>query len=341
MANVLEALINASEKAANIARSCCSGCSDNTLLVAEKCEGEANARFDKDFKTIADVLAQESAKSEILKRLPELTDNVRGEECAEINGLRIELQESSGQTAELLNKLVPAENAIRMAEAAHNDVNAVIEELPGDLPFIDPNDLGVWIDPIDATAEFIAGVRGEAAEGKGLPCVTVLIGAYLRSTGEPVVGVVNQPFYNNGKGRIVWGVHYGETCKWYGGDENSGSNIILMSGAEKPEIIQKFKNSGWEVKSVPGAGHKLLKVALGEAAAYIVSQGTTFRWDTCAPHSVVRARGGDVLSYSKLIPITYNDSKDLDTQEYCNSEGIIAYTNQDVFDKIKNILYES
>lgn len=48
----------------------------------------------------------------------------------------------------------------------------------------------------DATAEFIAGAQGKANAGRGLPCVTVLIGAYLRSTGEPIMGVINQPFYD-------------------------------------------------------------------------------------------------------------------------------------------------
>lgn len=48
----------------------------------------------------------------------------------------------------------------------------------------------------DATAEFIAGVNGEAGADKGLSCVTVLIGAYLKSTGEPIFGVINQPFYD-------------------------------------------------------------------------------------------------------------------------------------------------
>ena len=48
----------------------------------------------------------------------------------------------------------------------------------------------------DATAEFIAGVQGHADADHGLPCVTVLIGAYLRSTGEPILGVINQPFYD-------------------------------------------------------------------------------------------------------------------------------------------------
>lgn len=48
----------------------------------------------------------------------------------------------------------------------------------------------------DATSEFIAGVNGQTDADKGLPCVTVLIGAYLKSTGEPIFGVINQPFYD-------------------------------------------------------------------------------------------------------------------------------------------------
>lgn len=47
----------------------------------------------------------------------------------------------------------------------------------------------------DATLEFISGAKGESALGEGLDCVTVLIGAYLLSTGEPIIGVINQPFY--------------------------------------------------------------------------------------------------------------------------------------------------
>lgn len=39
-------------------------------------------------------------------------------------------------------------------------------------------------------------MKGDALPGHGLPCVTVLIGAYLRSSGKPVVGVINQPFYD-------------------------------------------------------------------------------------------------------------------------------------------------
>ncbi|CAD0197444.1 unnamed protein product [Chrysodeixis includens] len=339
--SILETLINASEKAACVARSCCSGSSNEVLLVAEKFEGEANARFERDFKTIADVLAQEAARAEIACHFPELAAHVRGEECSEIGGVKITICDKVEQTADILRSLVAPAVAKRMAEAAHcNTQHTFCDNLPQDLLQINTSDLGIWIDPIDATAEFIAGVRGEADADHGLPCVTVLIGAYVRSTGEPVVGVINQPFYENGKGRVLWGINYKDTKKWGGSSipKTEANNIVLMSAAEKPEILNKFKNSGWEVKSLPGAGHKLLRVATGEAAAYIVSQGTTFRWDTCAPHSILRAKGGDLLSYSSHIPISYNDEMSIDTQLYSNKEGIIAYSDEAVLEKIKKVL---
>lgn len=36
-----------------------------------------------------------------------------------------------------------------------------------------------------------------------------------------------------------------------------------MSAAENPLLAQKYKDHKFEVKSVPGAGNKLMKVALG------------------------------------------------------------------------------
>lgn len=54
---------------------------------------------------------------------------------------------------------------------------------------------------VDSTADYING--GEEIDDatdihlSGLRCVTVLIGAYLKSTGIPVLGVINQPFYVN------------------------------------------------------------------------------------------------------------------------------------------------
>ena len=69
-------------------------------------------------------------------------------------------------------------------------------------------DLAVWIDPIDATSQYIKGGEGYEEGGlpiKGLPVVTVLLGAFLKSSGLPVLGVVNQPFAAGG-GSYHWAV---------------------------------------------------------------------------------------------------------------------------------------
>lgn len=51
---------------------------------------------------------------------------------------------------------------------------------------------------VDSTAEYISGGAMESDISgvymSGLPCVTVLIGAFHRTSGQPVLGVVNQPF---------------------------------------------------------------------------------------------------------------------------------------------------
>lgn len=69
-----------------------------------------------------------------------------------------------------------------------------------------------------------------------------------------------------------------------------------------------------------------------------MSQGTTYRWDTCAPHSILKAKGGDLISYSTQNPIKYNDEIDLESQDYSNKEGIIAYSDGTTAEKIKKIL---
>ena len=94
----------------------------------------------------------------------------------------------------------------------HADVSldtTVLEGQNFDLESCDLSDLAVWIDPIDATSQYIKGGQGLEEEGvptKGLPVVTVLLGAFLKSSGQPVLGVVNQPFATAGGGRHHWAV---------------------------------------------------------------------------------------------------------------------------------------
>lgn len=69
-----------------------------------------------------------------------------------------------------------------------------------------------------------------------------------------------------------------------------------------------------------------------------MSKGTTFRWDTCAPHAILRAKGGDILCYKTHNLIRYNDPLNADTQQYSNAGGIIAYSEPTVLEQIQNII---
>lgn len=61
----MRVLIRVSEKAANIARACRQNESLFKLLVQEKTDSEKNPRFFQDFKTLADVLIQETIRHDI------------------------------------------------------------------------------------------------------------------------------------------------------------------------------------------------------------------------------------------------------------------------------------
>ena len=50
----------------------------------------------------------------------------------------------------------------------------------------------------DGTAQYVNGTEGvSAGDGlyqSGLPCVSILIGAFHKTSGHPIMGVINQPF---------------------------------------------------------------------------------------------------------------------------------------------------
>ena len=102
-----------------------------------------------------------------------------------------------------------------------------------------------------------------------------------------------------------------------------------------------------------GAGNKLLFTALGLADAYVNSQPSTYRWDTCGPHAILRSIGGGIITFSDAIAskeeiisnldenqLSYFDNKsETDSlKKWCNSSGIIAYNAIQSLKQIINCL---
>ncbi|KAE8742509.1 hypothetical protein FOCC_FOCC011919 [Frankliniella occidentalis] len=370
-AELLKLIISLSERAGNIARRIRKDDHLIKLLTQQKGSDEANPRFVQDFKTLADVLIQETVRHYIGLKFPELTPHIKGEESAKFSNIHgetvtVEVKETQEETAKMLCKVLDGDEAAaeKLAEEVHqevhlDDVNFGSVPLPCHL-VLPIKDLGVWIDPIDSTAEYIAGdpaggppVNPESMVKSGLHCVTVLIGAYDRNSGIPLMGVINQPFYLKDQhgymGRVCWGVKWGNTRAFSSPicDCASRSTIVAISGSESPEVKASLEEAGYRLCQAAGAGYKLLCVILGIAQAYILTRDSTYKWDTCAPHAILRAQGGDILIRKSLGDtndgVTYS-TPDFDEgvpdlmAQYCNRGGIIAYRSSSTLNNIISAL---
>ena len=117
----------------------------------------------------------------------------------------------------------------------------------------------------------------------------------------------------------------------------------MISRTEDPKIKSTISEAGYQLIEAAGAGHKMLSVATGLADAYILSKNTTYRWDICGPHAILRSLKGNVLVYTTLSEtkdlgqsqVTYSEA---DT-DFCNKGGLVVYRQAEVLDKLKQVLF--
>ena len=344
---LLKCLLCASEKAANIARSCRNESALFELLVEEKTGSDKNAKFVQDFKTLADVLIQETVRHDVSQLFPALERNILGEESNKFTNtlgqtVCVGVQKTEQETRELLSQVLDnnQEAAAILARHVHSTVN--FDDLNDKLPEtaledVSIEDVGVWIDPIDGTSQYIKGGWDEVAQhyppSRGLKVVTVLIGAFNMKTGEPIMGVVNQPFISEGSdiGKISYG--YGSVSGLPNHEEIKYEKPRVLIGSSESQELVSALSEQFEVLKAGGAGHKLLMVAQGYADIYINTGPSTFRWDTCAPHAMLRALGGGVRDGHGQ-EIVYN----VDQSNAANKGGIFAFREEKYFDAVSKIL---
>ncbi|GAB0092445.1 inositol polyphosphate 1-phosphatase [Sergentomyia squamirostris] len=348
--SLVRALVNVSEKAANLARLCRANEDIFKLLVQEKTKDEANPRFVRDFKTLADVLIQEMVRHDIGKEFPELKENIRGEESSTFTNslgetITVEVGDSLEETANLLEKVLYGNKLVAdlLAGEVHRDITtedaAKIEGLDVE---ISSADVGIWVDPIDGTAEYIQGKARDTAvpniPASGLRCVTVLLGVYEIESGRPIVGVINQPFAveaDDGKfsGKIFWGVAIDGVKRTNvpqaeaAGAAAGRKKVAILSSAENKKYIYYLRDTlGYSIIFSAGAGHKILKLIQGDADLYLVSTGSTYKWDTCGPQAILRALGGGLINLQETI-----DTKTVVELSYarnsgkCNIGGVLGF----------------
>ncbi|ESP01783.1 hypothetical protein LOTGIDRAFT_225152 [Lottia gigantea] len=348
LSQLMYSVICEARKGSNIASIIRSNDTLLKLLIEEKKGKEVNERFVADFKTLADVLIQEMVRHDLSLKYPGIEDDIHGEETnkfTNVNGetVVIKLGDQPEDTKQLLLKVLEGDDEVAglLSHCLHTDTEPVTDSKIDSIQCsLDIGDIGIWIDPIDSTAQFI---NGETAEynshgfvDEGLQCVTVLIGVFLKSTGLPIFGVAIQPFSNytnqSWNEKILWGLSY---C-----DINLSSlskpieleqKLIVLSSSESDSVRQKLAEK-YQTQYVSGAGHKLICTAQGLASAYLLSKKTMYKWDCCGPHAILLSLGGGVVSYSDLEKIAKGDSTEIQQVTYNQSEsnhfnGVIAYHN--------------
>lgn len=203
---------------------------------------------------------------------------------------------------------------------------------------------------LDSTAEYINGVdnvdEATRVHLSGLSCVTVLIGVFDKTNGRPVLGVMNQPFYEDSKsgwkGNSYWGLSLGgvRLCSLNVPERNG--KLIVLSSSESLDIKSKLSSSGFSLIEAAGAGYKLLTVILGLVDVYILSKGSTFKWDTCAPQAILESLNGGVMDYTEFVKnesgIDFNVKYLTEESDTCNRGGLVAYRNKEVLESLREIL---
>lgn len=143
---------------------------------------------------------------------PELKGHIYGEESNKFTNtlgesIQVEVCSSPEETSKLLSRVLTGNQSAAdiLAKLVHFDPKPSYESLDqqiSECECIAIDDLGIWIDPIDGTNNYIRGkdeadaikIQSDDICARGLPVVTVLIGVFSKSTGVPLAGVVNQPF---------------------------------------------------------------------------------------------------------------------------------------------------
>lgn len=96
-----------------------------------------------------------------------------------------------------------------------------------------------------------------------------------------------------------------------------------------------------------GAGFKILCVIQGLADVYVLSEGSTFKWDSCAPHALLRALGGGVVDLSAALKcgcvqteLAYHRPNEGCTgaDGWANCGGLVAYRDSAQLGKVLEAL---
>ena len=128
-----------------------------------------------------------------------------------------------------------------------------------------------------------------------------------------------------------------------------GGISVVLSSSEKQAVKEALTPlCGLDrVMYASGAGYKILCVIQGLADIYVLSEGSTFKWDSCAPHALLRALGGGMVDLAECLlsssgerghqkELTYHrpHTESPGADRWANQGGLVAYLDSKLLQRV-------
>ncbi|KAL1110277.1 hypothetical protein AAG570_008354 [Ranatra chinensis] len=222
----------------------------------------------------------------------------------------------------------PNYTAVNPDWIANNPSESVLsKKCPDQYNDIQEKDVVVWVDPLDGTSEYAAGL---------LENVTVLIGIAVGD--RALGGVIHQPYFTSPEGgcigRTIWGLQGVGIGGFIPKAPTKDKFILTTTRSHSNPLVEETlkKLNPDTILRVGGAGYKILLLLEGKAHAYVFASPGCKRWDTCAPEAILTAIGGkltdvhgNLYSYSKSTP-------------YQNKGGVLAAVIEEYHEKCRKAI---
>ncbi|CAF4714009.1 unnamed protein product, partial [Rotaria socialis] len=206
-----------------------------------------------------------------------------------LNLLKKLFDNKSTESIEKLAEIVSSSTDLVLTEQCKQS----FEQIPHDIS-IDLSTIGIWIDPVDGTQQYINGTDGiiDSRTGimqDGLPTALVLIGCFDRTDGHAIVGLVYW-------GTALLNAKYNNLDNVYKRNENNSQRVLLHGSID----LNTFTNilDDWRKIEVAACGNKLLSIGLKQANIYLATKSAAFNWDLCAAHAIIQSANGQILDLS-------------------------------------------
>lgn len=130
------------------------------------------------------------------------------------------------------------------------------------------------------------------------------------------------------KSRCLWGICYGDIKihsyekENYSSSSTKGEHGLIITSSSEDENVQEKLKEDFRLCYAAGVGYKTLCVLDHTVDAYLLSKGSTYHWDICAPHAILLAMGGGIVACKTALKNPTDDIKQLQVRTFFSLQDL-------------------